>query len=442
MTAPPEHCFVLMPFESSRRDRLTTSLDFDELYSRLIAPAVRDASLEPIRADQELQGGIFHKTMFERLATCSFAVADLSLANPNVFYELGIRHALRPWSTVLLFQENTTLPLDVALDAAMTYRESVLEDPALLALTRGNLTARLRAAEAQRVDSPVFQLVAGLQTHEVDHRRADVLVESATRDNAKAQRVLEAERSGHEALSALRSELGDLRQVSPEVVSALVMAFRAQERWDDMVDAITTADPGFGNVWVIREQLAIAHGRRGDYRQAIDILERLLKKRPNSESYGILGGIYKRQWKEAITENRSTFIVRGLRQMAVEAYRAGFDCDWRDPYPGVNAVMIGATISLEDTLRDPLLGAVNYALNRRLARADPEYWDFACAVELAVVEGRTANAEDHLPSLLLRMEQPFQKTATLADLSNLREISESHGQGAWHADLIREIEAG
>ena len=51
---------------------------------------MRDAGLEPLRADEEQAGGISHKPMFERLVLCDYAVADLTAANANVFYELGV----------------------------------------------------------------------------------------------------------------------------------------------------------------------------------------------------------------------------------------------------------------------------------------------------------------------------------------------------------------
>src|SRR6476646_193922 len=97
-------CFVLMPF-GKKKDDAGRLIDFDQIYSEIIKPAVEDADLEPIRADEETVGGIIHKPMFERLMLCDYAVADLTTANANVFYELGIRHAARPWSTVLLFAE-------------------------------------------------------------------------------------------------------------------------------------------------------------------------------------------------------------------------------------------------------------------------------------------------------------------------------------------------
>ena len=95
-------CFVLMPF-GKKQDASGATVDFDAVYQKLIAPAIEDSGLEPLRADEEMTGGIIHKPMFERLILCPYAVADLTTANANVFYELGVRHAIRPYSTVPVF---------------------------------------------------------------------------------------------------------------------------------------------------------------------------------------------------------------------------------------------------------------------------------------------------------------------------------------------------
>src|ERR671928_221567 len=106
-------------------------------------PAVCDAGLAPIRADEEMTGGVIHKPMFERLIFCKFAVADLTTANANVFYELGVRHAVRPWSTVLLFAEGGRLPFDVAPLRAIPYKLSPGGAPANVEDTRVTIEERL-----------------------------------------------------------------------------------------------------------------------------------------------------------------------------------------------------------------------------------------------------------------------------------------------------------
>lgn len=95
-------CFVLMPF-GKKPDAAGSIVDFDAVYKELIAPAIEEAGFDPLRADEEIAGGIIHKPIFERLLLCEYAVADLTTANANIFYELGLRHAVRPWSTILIF---------------------------------------------------------------------------------------------------------------------------------------------------------------------------------------------------------------------------------------------------------------------------------------------------------------------------------------------------
>ncbi|MCA3376309.1 MAG: hypothetical protein INF64_04195 [Roseomonas sp.] len=59
--------------------------------------------------------------MFERLAFCDLALADLTGANGNVFYELGVRHVTRPGATILVFAEATPPPFDLGPRQAIAY---------------------------------------------------------------------------------------------------------------------------------------------------------------------------------------------------------------------------------------------------------------------------------------------------------------------------------
>src|SRR3954452_20376585 len=116
-------CFVLMAV-NTKKEASGRAIEFDAVYRDLIEPAIRQAGLQALRADEELSGGIIHKAMFERLILCEYAVADLTMANANVFYELGVRHAVRPWSTVLLHAGTTRMPFDVAMLRALSYQLS------------------------------------------------------------------------------------------------------------------------------------------------------------------------------------------------------------------------------------------------------------------------------------------------------------------------------
>lgn len=159
-------CFVAMPFGAKRDPTGRPDIDFDRIYTEAIEPAIRDAELEPLRADGERTGGIIHKAMFERLLLCEFAVADLTTANANVLYELGVRHATRPQTTLAIFAKHSPLPFDVNLMRSLPYelgtdnRFGTFEAAALrVALARRLLELRGVFHDQAAIDSPLFQLL-------------------------------------------------------------------------------------------------------------------------------------------------------------------------------------------------------------------------------------------------------------------------------------------
>jgi hypothetical protein len=202
-----------MPF-NKKQDPSGVTIDFDAVYSQLIAPAIEEAGLVPVRADKELAGGIIHKPMFERLIICDFAVADLSSANANVFYELGIRHAIKPYSTVLVFySDGSRLPFDVSLLRGLPYRLNSAGVPAEIesdkaALVKRLLDARQAITELPSVDSPIFQLIEGFPN--VEQLKADVFHDLVLSSNDLKKRLDAARKDGIEAVRALVSGLEDI----------------------------------------------------------------------------------------------------------------------------------------------------------------------------------------------------------------------------------------
>ena len=411
-------CFVVMPFHAPASEVDGRSTDFDEIFAHLIAPAVEDAGLRPHRADEETLGGIFHKHMFERLALCEFAVADMTMANPNVFYELGVRHAIRPWSTVLMYRSDARLPLDVALDAALPYPADLMTKPDELARLRSQLTRRLKSAQARETDSPVHQLVAGLPIPEVDHRRVDLMLEAIDRESALARTISSAAADGLDSLRRLRTEIGDVGDLDSESAVALMLAFRSVNGWHELLEVVNSMPPELAEVFLVREQQALALGRCGRFREAGTALNELLMRRPNSETYGILGGVQRREWEHALATGESVELTSGLLNRAADTYLAGFETDLRDPYPGVNAVCLLALSGRLDELAE-IAPVVRYCVNRRLSGTEVEYWDYVCDLQLAVAMGDHDRAERALPKVLTNLSEPFQATSTADGLAVL-----------------------
>jgi hypothetical protein len=98
------------------------TLDLDKTYRNIIKPAVKAAGLECIRADEIVHSGLIDVPMYEQLLNADVVVADLSTSNKNAFYELGVRHALKPYTTIVICEDGIkSFPFDVNHVAVRQY---------------------------------------------------------------------------------------------------------------------------------------------------------------------------------------------------------------------------------------------------------------------------------------------------------------------------------
>jgi hypothetical protein len=417
-------CFVLMPF-GKKPDAAGALLDFDAVYRDLIAPAVDAADLEPLRADEELAGGLIHKAMFERLILCEYAVADLTTANANVFYELGIRHAVRPWTTVLMFAARARLPFDVAPLRALPYQVTQEGIPADVAKAREALVTRLRAARDPQPDSPIFQLIDGIRPPEVDHTKTDVFRDRVRYSARVKAELTAARRQGRDAVSEVAERLGPISDCEAGVVIDLFLSYRAVEAWRDMIALVDRMPAPLAATVIVQEQFALALNRAGAGDRAEDVLLSLIARRgPSSETYGILGRVYKDRWEAALRRGENHF-ARGLLARAIEAYLHGFETDWRDAYPGINAITLMEIADPPDDRRTQILPVVVYAVERKIAAGSPDYWDYATRLELAVLAIDEARALAALADALAAVREPWEPKTTARNLRLIREARDA-----------------
>jgi len=102
-------CFVIMPF-GKKKDIDGTEIDFDYVYHNLIEKAVEELGVDCERCDEIPDTGAIHKKMFKGIFEADAAVVDITSLNPNVFYELGVRHALHKYVT-LVIRKNSDQPI-------------------------------------------------------------------------------------------------------------------------------------------------------------------------------------------------------------------------------------------------------------------------------------------------------------------------------------------
>ena len=424
-------CFVLMPF-GKKPGPSGRTIDFDVVWRDLIEPAVRAADLDPIRADEEEVGGIIHKAMFERLILCDYAVADLTTANANVFYELGIRHGIKPHHTTLIFASNVgTLPFDVASLRGLPYLLGGDGLPSNLNEDRKNLTQRLLDARAGHTDSPVYQLIDGFP--DIQHEKTDVFRERV-RYSREVKGQLLAARSRRsiamvrEIESAAVAQAHSLADVESGIVVDLFLSYRALKAWDDMVRLTQAMSRPLAETTMMREQLALALNRteRSDEAEQL-LLQLIADKGSSSETCGILGRVYKDRWLVATKEGRDTE-ASGLIRKAINAYMQGFEADWRDTYPGINAVTLMELADPPDPRRQQIAQVVAYSLERSLASGRADYWAYATRLELAIIRGDDSQVSEALSDALANLREGWEAETTLQNLRAIANARQARGQ--------------
>jgi tetratricopeptide (TPR) repeat protein len=404
--------FIMMPF-GKKKAADGTIIDFDAVYRELLAPAVTAAGLSPHRADADRRGGSIHADMFQDLLLAEFVVADLTLDNPNVWYEIGVRHALRAGGAVLTYALRDRLPFDIAGQRMQRYTLKKGElDPDLVEAERTALTEAIEAtlgAWRGRRASPVYQQLPNLR--EPDWKTLKVgdvnefwhgleawqsRVEVARRNQRPGDILVLAEETPNTVLEfeALRSAANALlRLLRPRY--ALTVIERARQLDPDDIQA--------------RQIEAIALGRAERYGEARETLRRLAEERKDGETLGLLARTWKDEWTQIWNAHPQRKLdplaaardTAGTLHSAATAYAEAFRAAPGDYYPGINALTLGRlwehVTGRPSRLPLSLIAAgVGWCASIEVERRDKDdlYWALATRAELAVIENRKEDAID------------------------------------------------
>jgi hypothetical protein len=473
-TPPRPACFVAMPFgRKPPPGKRKPEIDFDAVYA-VMARAVAAADLDCIRADFEPYGGFIHRTMYERLLLAEFVVADLTFSNPNVAYEVGIRHAAATGRTVLVCEEASLAKIgfDFRPFRILPYR---LEKDGSFAAADADaffaaLTKRLReaASDTYPSDNPLLQITSWTVREDIAHSKTDAFLERMRYASDVGQEVAEALIEGSQkALDRLREiETAKLPEKQDLVVVqlhsaflALFIGYREVEGFEDMVRLFERMPPELKRKAVSREQLALALNRLAEAQakvgdpdgattlrqRAIAALDQIPAAERTSETFGIRGRIHK-GWSDAEQQAGRELQADAQLKRAIAVYEEGFRLDPRDYYPGVNAV----TLSLrrgkpEDLARvETLVPVVRFAVDRAPTPKDETegYWQCATKLELAAAAKDWPQAHDILTDLLGIKAAGWMRTTTAKNLKLLKDAFAADPATAPNLDpLVAALEA-
>jgi hypothetical protein len=167
-------CFVVMGFGKKTDFQTGRVLDLDKSYRSIIKPAVESAGLKSVRADEIVHSGLIDVPMYRHLLTADVVIADLSTYNCNAFYELGVRHALRPYSTITIAESKLVYPFDVNHTVIQPYEHlgTGIDFEEVMRVRQVLETAIRHVLANPQNDSPVYQFLNGLKPPVIMHERS------------------------------------------------------------------------------------------------------------------------------------------------------------------------------------------------------------------------------------------------------------------------------
>ncbi len=105
-------CFVIIGYGEKNDYPRNRKINLDKTYDYIIKPAVEKADYECIKCNEIKGSGLIDKDMFQYLYDAELVIADITTLNANALYELGIRHGVKPFSTIIMAQDTEKLPFD------------------------------------------------------------------------------------------------------------------------------------------------------------------------------------------------------------------------------------------------------------------------------------------------------------------------------------------
>jgi len=342
-------CFVIMPFGKKKVG--DQDVDFDYIFREVFAPGIEATPLGegaagrlvPKRTDQDFFAGDISQEMFEYLEYSRFAIADISGLNPNVFYELGVRHRAQEAGTAVFRQVGLPIPFDINTVKAFDYEYQPIEniEKSRQLITRV-LTESLRY---NRLDSPVQRALLAQRARAATPAGAtldDVLREA---ENAIRQQ------KWNEAIEAYRAAV----RMDPQncrLRLRLGLFLKDRGKWPEALAEFTAAvesEPAYSDGWrergIAENKKFIKEGRTAGAPTGESSLREAVRLSPGDyDAWASLGGVLKREADNLAKSGKAEEAVAEYRR-AYESYRQATDVSEGNSYPLLNEIKLAGRIN-------------------------------------------------------------------------------------------------
>jgi hypothetical protein len=236
-------CFVIAPIGEAESDIRKRS---DQILKYVITPAANECDYDPIRADEISKPGIITNQVIQHILDDPLVIADLTGWNPNVFYELAIRHMLRK-PLVQIIEKGNQIPFDVAATRIIQVDHRNLDS---VEEAKNEIVKQIKAVEEDpsEIDTPI-SIAFDLQTlryGDPEQRSIADIVEAISGLRTEISSLDRAIRK-----SAFRAEAETFWEVARMMPSAMSQAegqliiasarYGAEDQYNDVTDIVKSA---------------------------------------------------------------------------------------------------------------------------------------------------------------------------------------------------------
>lgn len=298
-------CFVVMGFGKKKDPETNRTIDLDQTYKCIIRPAVEAADIRCVRADEITESGIIDRSMYALLYKADLVIADISTDNPNALYELGVRHTLKKYSTIIIKEGPGKIPFDIGHNRILNYE---------------HLGNEISKQEAQRCITELESLIKTIIDNPITDSPLYSYIPQITQpyiEEEALEAIIQELRDNENSIYAL-TEKAKLHMQNNRFVEAA-------DIWKRLSETVENE-----NYYIQQQALCTYKSKKPSEYSALTDALTIISKISNptdTETLGILGAIYKRLWR---LSRDAAYLNK-----AIENYKKGWDL-YSDYYTGEN----------------------------------------------------------------------------------------------------------
>lgn len=332
-------CFVIMGFGKKTDPSSGRTLDLDKTYKNIIRPAVQKAGFRCVRADEVKDSSLIDTSMYALLMHADLVIADISTYNPNAIYELGVRHAVRPYSTIILKEETGSIPFDISHNRIFSYihlGDDIGSDEA--ARCQMELVSKIESVnQSSIIDSPLYTFIKNVKPPKLTQEEYESIIGGLTETEDHVFAI---------------SEKASLCMNASNFEGATKLWEKAEE--------LVPNEPYFIQQHALARYKSETPTKMSSLSDALQIIRKLDPdgETNDPETLGLTGAIYKRMWH----------LVKDVEYIkrAISYYGKGFKIR-RDYYNGENyALCLNIAGSIEPNADEKIF----YKISAKKAREE------------------------------------------------------------------------